>query len=247
MQMRKKLLVLSTVVLTATAPAAFAGSVAGNGGATEVTQLLNNVELVGQTAQQIQMVQNQLTQLMNEAKNLTASPMQIWGQAQADLNQLAGLVQQGQSLSYAAQNIDQLFKQQFPGYSSTPAGANGGFSSKYQSWSRTALDSINSALNAAGMQASQFATERAAVQSIQGISAGSPGALQAIQAGNMIASSQVDQLQKLRQIMMSQQQAQASYMAYQVQQETNDRATMDAHFQKYVPTGGGWSSKGGKQ
>jgi len=63
----------------------------------------------------------------------------------------------------------------------------------------------------------------------------------------MIASSQVDQLQKLRQIMMAQQQAQGAYMANQLQQQANDRSTMDAHFQVYTPSGGGWSSKGGTQ
>ena len=40
--------------------AANAGSVAGNGGATEVTQILNNVELVQQSAQMYQQVQQTL-------------------------------------------------------------------------------------------------------------------------------------------------------------------------------------------
>ena len=224
--MRKKILILSTAVLTATAPAAFAGSVAGNGGATEVTQLLNNAELVGQTAQQIQMVQNQLTQLMNEAKNLTAAPQQIWGQAQQDLMQLTQLVQQGQSLSYALANVDQMFKQQFPGYGQSTTSPN--YSQLYQSWSQKSMDGLRQALTAAGVQSNQFQNEQQAMANIQSISAGSPGALQAIQAGTMVASQQVEQLQKLRQLQMAQMQAQANYLAAQQSKQDNDTEAVQA-------------------
>lgn len=216
----RKLLILSAVVLSATNPAAFGGTVMGNGGATEVTQFANNIEMVSQTAQQIQMVQNQLTSLSNQAKNLTSSPQQIWGQASGELQQLASLVAQGQSLSYTAGNIDQLFKQQYPGYGKSTTSAN--YTEQYQIWSQNSLGGINTALQAAGFQSRQFANEQAALDSIKGISAGSPGSLQAIQAGNMIASQQVSQLQKLRQLQMAQMQAQGNYLAGQQSKQDND-------------------------
>jgi type IV secretion system protein TrbJ len=199
----------------------YAGSVAGTGGSTEVTQLLNNAEMVNQTTQQIMMVQQQLTMLANQAKNLTTAPQQIWGQAQSDLMRLTSLVAQGQSIAYSAQNVDQVFRQRFPGYGSTTTNTN--YGQLYRSWSDASRQGLSTALQAAGFQAGNFATEQAALQQIQGISAGSPGSLQAIQAGNMIASQQVEQLQKLRQLTVAQMEAQNGYLA--AQQTKDDHST----------------------
>ena len=210
--MKKKFTILA-VALTA-AHVAFAGSVAGFGGSTEVTQILNNVELVNQSAQMYQQVQNTITAVQHSQQLLTA-PMQTWGQAQQELAALADLVNKTAALSYAGGNIDQLFKQRFPGYARSAGSTN--FGGQFQSLVQTQLDGLNSALQAAGLQSSQFANERAALQQIQSMSAGSQGSLQALQAGNMVASATVDQLQKLRQLYMAQMQAQNSFMAGQAQ------------------------------
>jgi len=60
--MRKKILLMSTVVLVNANPSVFAGSVAGNGGATEITQVMNNAELVASVGHQADMVATQLQQ-----------------------------------------------------------------------------------------------------------------------------------------------------------------------------------------
>jgi P-type conjugative transfer protein TrbJ len=201
---------------------AVAGSVAGFGGSTEITQILNNVELVNQSALIYQQIQQTLQQVLMEKQqlqNLIASPIQNWGQAQQDLAALADLVAKTGALTYAGGNIDQLFKQKFPGYARTAGTTN--FGAKYEGLVQSQLDSLNSALQVAGLQSSQFVNERAALQQIQGISAGSQGSLQALQAGNMIASQTIDQLQKLRQLSMSQMQAQNSYLAGQAQQQAD--------------------------
>ncbi len=200
---------------------AFAGSVAGFGGSTELTQLLNNVELIGQSAQMYLQVQNTITQIQHsqqQLKNLIAAPQMIWSNAHGELQQLAQLVAQGQALGYTLGNIDQQFATKYPGYS-TSLGRN--FQQSSHSWVQTSLDSMRSSLNAAGMQSNQFTTEQAAMDSIQSIAAGSPGALQVAQAGIMVAGQQVQQLQKLRQLYMAQMQAQNSFMAGQAQNQAD--------------------------
>lgn len=75
---------------------AVAGSV---GGATELTQMLNNIELIGQSAQMYQQVQNTIMQIQHsqqQLKNLIVAPQMVWGNFQADLQQLTQLVAQGQ-------------------------------------------------------------------------------------------------------------------------------------------------------
>ncbi len=205
---------------------AHAGGGPAAGGATEFTQMMNNVELASQTAQQINMVRNQLEGLAMAAKNLTASPQQIWAQGQSDLTKLINLVSQGQSLIYTAQNVDQSFKQKFPGYGNTPSGQT--YGTAYKNWSESSRQGISNALQTAGLQAQLFSTELGAIQQIQSISAGSPGALQAIQAGSMIAAQQVDQLQKLRQLQMAQMEAQNTYMAAQQSRQDDVDSSVDA-------------------
>lgn len=195
-----------------------AGSVAGNGGSTEITQILNNFELVTQSAQMYQQVQQAIQQVQMEQqqlKNLLNAPQQLWGQAQQDLTQLAQLVSQTTAISYAAGNIDQTFRGAYPGYAKSAGATN--YGTKYKALIGQAMDGLNSALQSAGLNASQFTSERAAVQQIQSMSGGSQGSLQAIQAGNMIASQTIDQLQKLRQLLAAQTQSQSNYLAAQAQ------------------------------
>ena len=214
--MRKAALVAlagSMVMTTANA-----GSVAGNGGATEVTQILNNAELLQQSAQMYQQVQQTIQQVQmaqQQLKNLLTAPQQLWGQAQSELVQLTQLVSQTQAIGYAAANIDQQFQQAFPGYSKSAGNTN--FGAKYKDLMTKALGGLNSALQAAGLNVKQFDTERNAIAQIQGMSGGSEGALQAVQAGNMIASQTVDQLQKLRQLLATQTLAQSNYLGMQAQ------------------------------
>jgi P-type conjugative transfer protein TrbJ len=198
--------------------AAQAGSVAGNGGATEVTQTLNNYELVTQSAQMYTQVQQSLQQVQMEQQqlqNLIAAPQQLWGQAQQDLGNLVQLVSKTQAIAYSAGNIDQQFKQSFPGYAASAGSTN--YGQQYSSWIQKSLDGLNTALQAAGLNTSQFATEQSAMDQIQNLSAGSPGSLQAVQAGNMIASQTVQQLQKMRQLLANQTMAQTNYLATQQQ------------------------------
>jgi P-type conjugative transfer protein TrbJ len=204
--------------------AAHAGSVAGFGGATEITQILNNVELINQSAQMYQQVQNTITAVQHsqqQLKNLIAAPQMVWGDVQADLQALTQLVAQGQALGYALGNVDQAFATKYPGYSTQ----NRNFQQASRSWVQTSLDSLSAALRSAGLQSNQFASEQAAMANIQNIAAGSPGALQAAQAGVMVAGQQVQQLQKLRQLFMAQMQAQNAYMAGQAQAQSDKSET----------------------
>lgn len=236
-------------VAGALASNAHAGSVAGFGGGTEVTQILNNVELVMQSAQMFEQVQQTISQVRmmeQQLKNLQASPEMIWGQAGADLQQLAQLVSKGQALGYALGNIDQQFASKYQNYNNVALKSN--FQGASRNWTQTSLDSMKSALTAAGLQSQQFANEQAAMARIQNIASTAPGALQATQAGVMIAGQQVEQLQKLRQLFMAQMQAQNAFMAQQTNAQQAGLDTATDHFKRYTPVGGStFRSSGGKK
>ena len=242
-----------TVVLALAGSLSFGAATTANagggmtGGATEITQILNNSELLMQSAQMYEQVQQTIQQVQmaqQQLKNLVNAPQMIWGQVQGELSKLTQLVSQGQALGYALSNIDKQFSSQFKGYAKS---LKMDFKQQSKDWTQTTLDSLKAALSTAGLQSEQFASEQTAMDSIQAIAAGSPGALQAAQAGVMVASQQVQQLQKLRQLFMSQMQAQNAYLAKQEQQAANDRSTMDEHFKEYTPGSPGFQSKGGKK
>ena len=154
---RKHFIALAVAAsFTAVAPSTQAGSVAGFGGSTEITQLANNVELVNLYLQQVQSYATQLQQYQNMIQNTLNIPAQVWGAVEADLMGVANVVRQGQALAYSAQNIGTQFQNTFKGFS-YPQGFN--FKTEYRNWSRATLDGIKGAFEAAKMQADQFATE----------------------------------------------------------------------------------------
>jgi P-type conjugative transfer protein TrbJ len=214
-----------------------AGSIAGTGGATEVTQILNNIQLLQSVYHQAEMVKAQL-------KNMEGFGNMEWGRAQDSLASLTKVVSQGQSLSYALGNAEAVFKQKYPGYT---AHGGGDFAKQYEDWSQTTLSSIRGALSSAGLQSEQFASEEEAMRSIRSMSARSSSTVQAVQAGVMVAAQQVEQLQKLRQLQMAQIQAQGAFLAKEQGQQDKEKEISDKHFRRYVKKGEEFASKGGKR
>jgi len=188
--------------------------------ATDLTQLLNNAQLVqhgaeqlkqsAQFAQQItnqvQQIQNQLQMYQNMLQNTATLPTRIWGQAQADLAQLVSLTQQGQSLAYGMSNIDQVFRQRFGTYDSF-LGQNitgGSFSQAYSSWSATQRDTIASTLKTANLTADQITSDATILRQLQAQSESADGQMRALQIGHSLASVQADQMMKLRALIAQQ-------------------------------------------
>lgn len=193
-------------------------------GATEPTQIMNNIELVATNIKEAEQISNQLTQIANQIqayKNMVTNtlnvPNQIWQNADGLLQQLVGVVNQGQALAFSATNINSLFQQKYPGY--TPPQD---FGAAYQNINETTLDSVRGALNAANIQSQDFSTEQGALNAIEAQSQSAQGRMQAIQAGNQIAMAQVQQMRKLRALQMAQMQAQSAYISGITQQKADD-------------------------
>lgn len=202
-----------TVALTnGTAMPAKAGT--ATGAATEWTQVLNNGELVALVGKSGEQIQNQLTQIsqlaqqietqlniyQNLLQNTATLPSHMWGQVESDLNQLRGIVDQGQSIAFSMGNADDVLQQRFQSYATlkTTLPSNETFSSTYQTWSDTNRDTIASTLKAASLTADQFDSEETTMSSLRSMSETADGQMKALQVGHDIAAQQVAQMQKLR-------------------------------------------------
>ncbi|MGC0153558.1 P-type conjugative transfer protein TrbJ [Chromobacterium vaccinii] len=192
---------------------AFAGSVAGTGGSTEVTQILNNMELINTNLQQAKQVEIALRQ----AATLGNIP---WSQTSQSLIQLGQVVNKGMALGYELGGLEDRFKSVYKDY-----GAADKWKGAFGNWSRSTRDSIMGSLRASGLQAQDFQTEAGLMDNLRSMSGSAAGQMQAVQAGNAIAVEMVGQMQKLRQLSVAQNQAHNAYLlAQQAKDDLNNEA-----------------------
>ncbi|MGZ2505195.1 P-type conjugative transfer protein TrbJ [Rhizobium leguminosarum] len=225
-----------------------AGSVqagTATGAATEWTQLANNAQLVDlmkssgiqvdnqltQISRLAEQIQNQLKIYENMLQNTAQLPDHVWGQVESDLNQLRGIVDQGQSISFSMGNADDVLQQRFQSYADlkTNLPDNATFSSTYQSWSNTNRDTIASSLKAASLTADQFDSEEDTMSSLRSMSETADGQMKALQVGHEIAAQQVAQMQKLRGLVSQQ----MTMMGTWLQTEQTDKDLAQARREKF--------------
>ncbi|WP_413707677.1 conjugal transfer protein TrbJ [Ralstonia sp. Ralssp110] len=189
---------------------ALAGSVAGTGGSTEVTQILNNLQLIQSYEQQVQSYVMQGRQVEAELKNLISNPTSILG---PDVGQMINTIGQiwsgGQSIGYNLAQIDQNFARTFK----SPTAGN--LAKMFTSWHQTNTDTLQSALRAVGAQRDQYASSQAALTDLYNRSQATNGNLDALQTLSQINVRQIQELQSLKELMATQATAATTYMATQ--------------------------------
>src|SRR5439155_26140633 len=99
------------------------------------------------------------------------------------------------------------------------------WSREYDTWTRTTLDTLRGTLNSVRLHAGDFATEQSRIQALQAMNDSAEGRMQALQLGNMMAGEHLQQLVKLRQLVLAQITAQNVYIATQTNREDHDTAT----------------------
>jgi len=194
--------------------------------ATEFTQILNHAQLLLQYIRQAEQLAEAIKQTADMLKNSKVLPGQVFGTINSDLNALASLVQGGQALSYSLANLDGLFRARFPGY-----GYGGtAYYVNYRNWSQTSLDTTLGALKAAGLQGQQLQSEQAVLSSLRGMAQSTDGRLEALQVMGQIAEQQVQQLMKLRQLMLADMSSKQSYQAAVIQRQAASEAASERFF-----------------
>lgn len=200
--------------------------------ATEGTQILNNLELLGIDITTMKELANQMVQLEHEVTmieqgwanlaKLTEDPMQTVNA----LGQLRDAIQQGQVLSYAASDLNGRMSELYPGYAAykrqdlTPEAID----QRYGEWSDQNKDSIKAVLNAAGIEDSTIENEEINMDSLIEKSRTAEGNLQAQQVGNLLASEELKSLQRLRKLTADNSQLVANFYAKEQDKEDLNNA-----------------------
>jgi len=193
-----------------------------------VSTSILQVEAAVKRAQQLKYAVGQYQQMLKNAKRLTGWERQG---IQDALLQLDTLAKQGKAIAYGAADLDKQFRAAYQGfahYRDHPRTRENRqtYADLYRDWVQRGHDSIRGALQAAGLQSRQFKTETARMRQLETQLMSAAGTQQALQAGSLIASHQVSQLQKLRQLLMSQMQIQGNVAAVQLDRQALEDATL---------------------
>ena len=211
--------------------------------ATETTQLFNYGELVAQYLRQGEQLSQEIQQLEEMVRNGKALPGQVFGNVLNDLNQLGTIVQGGFALAYSMANLDAEFRSRFPGYGYT----SGTYYRDYRVWSQTTLDTTLGTLRAAGLQGKQLQSEQSILAALRAMATSADGRMQAIEVGNQISEQTVEQLMKLRQLMLADLQSKQAFQAAQIQKEARNHAATEQFFNYVAPARDGQTFAGGSR
>ena len=189
--------------------------------------VVQEVEMVAnqgtQILQQVQQLENELEMLQNMVLNTTPAGTVAWGDVQTALNSLGQAVQIGLSIPYTLGNVESVFQSRFPGYvppTDWPA--------EYASWATSVLDTLRGTLTSAGQNVADAPSVQAALDRLRSANDATQGRLEALQVGNQLASLQVEEVAKLRQLVAAQINAQNAYLGAQEAKAAGSAAAFDA-------------------
>lgn len=192
-------------------------------------QMFEYVEQVNTALNTAEQLQTQIQQYQNMVSQGTSLPNSMFGSIAADLKNVANIYNRSQALGRQIQDMDSKFNTAFPGFESylnqAANSAEAPNRDRYEKWSVQGRDNVKTAMKAADLNTGAFESEDAQLARMVSRSQSAVGRMQAIQAGNEIASQNVQQLQKLRDLLATQINMQGNYMAQQVDRKAAGEAT----------------------
>lgn len=176
------------------------------------------------TARQLQKQTEMYNDMLKQGLSL---PNSMLNSITSDLRRLQAIYEDSRSLAHSMSNLEAQFRAQFKGYDnylkSIGQGTNN-MPDRYKKWAAAGFDNARTAMQAVGMNVSTFESEDTLLRNLVQRSQTAQGRMQAIQAGNEIAAQQVQQLQKLREMIAASVTLQSNYIAQQTERQAVDDA-----------------------
>lgn len=167
------------------------------------SDVIGKLEWVKQSAVQAQQYQNQiqqygtqLRQYSNMVQNTMALPYQAWNTVQNDIMQVRNLSNAAAVLSGNAGSMTARLSSA-TGYANQAASL-GNIGDQFTQWQNTISNNVTTLGRTLGLQQSQQQTDAALIAQMQAHSTTATGQMQAIQAGNELASATANQLMQIQ-------------------------------------------------
>lgn len=146
-----------------------------------------------------------------------------WAQFENRMGLLAGVARRGQALAYEVANVDTAFRTAFPGYE-PPVDWPG----DYARQSAMTLDTLAGVLASVGANVADAPEVQGSLNTLRTENESAVGQLAAAQTANRIASLQIGELVKMRQLMVAHTNALTVFHGQQLQKETASEAAFQA-------------------
>lgn len=193
--------------------------------ATFYQQMFEYAEAVHTTLNTAEQLKTEIQQYNDMIKQGMSLPDKLFQSVTNDIQKVVDVYHAAKTLGRNIGNIDEDFRTQFSGYEDylkSIGKASSSLPNRYEAWSKQGLDNARTALKAVGLNVSTFLGEDSLLNQMVSRSQNATGRLQAIQAGNEIAAQNVQQLQKLRDLVATQILLQGNFMA-----QYQERLSMD--------------------
>ena len=203
-----------------------------------VQSTISAQQAVTQTAQQLQQYQAQLQQLQNQIQNTTNPSSFQWDNANMTINNVLSGVNTLKSFENQAGGMSAFLSKysDTSHYQTTSCIGTGGCSNaQVQQLSASQITGSDSQKIAndnmllnVNAQQQQLQSDASNLSTLQQNAQGSTGQMEALQAGNQLASNQAVQLMQIRSLMIAQQTAEATRAETVVDQEAQQQASQAA-------------------
>lgn len=218
-------------------------------GATEWTQIANNIELAGQSATQLHQYATQVLQWKRELEewqrklqgyqqmisNIGHLPQDMYADFTKGVLEMKKAMEFQDALSMTASSFDQDFKTKFGTYADWLKKASDGsldFQSQYKQLTDTTRSTVNGALKSLGLQFKDLQSDEDVVNKLRQLSTTANGEEAAIAAANQISLHQISTLKRLNQTILTQANMQGEFYAAQNTKEELQQAQQKAFLDK---------------
>jgi len=169
--------------------------------------MLTAARTLEQINNQIRMLQNQATSLLNEARNLESLPLTIAQPLQDQIRQTHQLLQQAQRIAWDVQAVETAFDRHYRGVT-LGASQQSMIEGAEARW-HNSVAAFEDALKVQAGAVANIEGSRSAIGEVLSASQSATGALQAAQAGNQLLALQARQLADLTATLAAANRAQA--------------------------------------
>lgn len=230
----KTTLLFILLCLSGISPTARAGTVAGTGGGTEITQIKNNVQLAMAYSQQLEQYSTQLQQYQSQLKNLERGSVgQIGAEVPGIMKGMGAIMASTNSIGGTMAAIDGNFASTFK----SPLAQN--FADRFKSLTTTSTATLGASASSAGLQRDTMEAETRALEKAFGEVQATDGTVAAVQKLGAINAQQVQQTQAMRELIATQNIASSTWMASQDAKQEALRESQDGSMGKNI-TGKRW-------
>lgn len=198
----------------------------------------NYAQNVLQAARALEQINNQITGLQNQARNLASLPYSSQQKIQQSFQRTRQLLDQVQRISFDLDQIDRTFTRIYPQTNSGTTSSQQLASDAKERW-QTSHAAFQDSLRVQAGVVQSLDTTRAETDTLVAASQAAVGALQAVQAGNQLIALLIRQLVDLTAVLAAQARADSLSGARSSASQEQARAQLD----RFLTTGQGYQAQ----